>query len=226
MNTNVSESITENIFRDFYGTNTFIEKTAIPNYYGFKSKKGTTYKGYPDFFLDNENNDFVIIVEAKAIEHSSAEAEIKFYIENNSIENKDIIGIAISGQDISQVKITYYIKLQSEEKINKLNVADVMFPLSVIQNKYKKYKNGETISDEDLIKTIKELNEKFHQGNKIRDTQRSLFFSGIMIALTNANFRSTYKHILEPKVEEIITTSTKVLKAHNMNNARFLTRLG
>lgn len=26
-----SESVTENIFRDFYGSNVFIEKSAIPN---------------------------------------------------------------------------------------------------------------------------------------------------------------------------------------------------
>jgi hypothetical protein len=48
----VSETKTENIFRDFYGAITFIEKSAIPNTYGFRSKKGTIYKGYPDFFRD------------------------------------------------------------------------------------------------------------------------------------------------------------------------------
>ena len=50
--TNNSETITENIFRNFYGTNTFIEKSAIPKSYGFTSKKGTDYNGYPDFFID------------------------------------------------------------------------------------------------------------------------------------------------------------------------------
>ena len=217
MKNKVSETNTENIFREFYGTKTFIEKSAIPNIYGFRSKKGTTYKGYPDFFLTQENKDYVIIVEAKSIEHSLAELEVQFYMENNSIYDKDIIGIAISGQDISQMKITYYIKLQSEAKIEKLNIADVMFPIDVLEKKYWKYKNGETISDDDLIKTIKELNETFHQGNKIRDTQRSLFFSGIMIALTNQNFRSTYRNIESPSKEE--TTSVKVLKSHNMNKA-------
>lgn len=39
----VSETVTENIFRDFYGANTFIEKSAIPSGYGFTSKKGTSY---------------------------------------------------------------------------------------------------------------------------------------------------------------------------------------
>ena len=41
-----SETITENIFREFYGNGAFIEKSAIPSHYGFKSKKGTGYKGY------------------------------------------------------------------------------------------------------------------------------------------------------------------------------------
>ena len=45
----VSETVTENLFRDFYGANTFIEKSAIPSGYGFTSKKGTSYSGYPDF---------------------------------------------------------------------------------------------------------------------------------------------------------------------------------
>ncbi len=44
-----SETITESIFREFYGLESFIEKSAIPSHYGFKSKKGTGYKGYPDF---------------------------------------------------------------------------------------------------------------------------------------------------------------------------------
>lgn len=35
----VSESITENIFRNYYGPNTFIEKSAIPKSYGFTQKR-------------------------------------------------------------------------------------------------------------------------------------------------------------------------------------------
>ena len=33
-----SETITENIFRTFYGASSFIEKSAIPSAYGFTSK--------------------------------------------------------------------------------------------------------------------------------------------------------------------------------------------
>lgn len=76
-----SETITENLFRDFYGAKTFIEKSAIPSGYGFTSKKGTDYAGYPDFFRAEE--EFCIVVEAKAIDHSAAQEETQYYMLNN-----------------------------------------------------------------------------------------------------------------------------------------------
>ena len=90
----VSETNTENIFRDFYGSTTFIEKSAISREYGFKSKKNTNYNGYPDFFkeviLDNGER-FFIIVEAKATNHQNACEEVLFYAKNNKIDEKDDI---------------------------------------------------------------------------------------------------------------------------------------
>lgn len=111
----VSETKTENIFREFYGTSEFIEKSAIPNYYGFKSKKLTENIGYPDFFKDLD--EFSIVVEAKAIHHSRAEEDTKFYMMENCITGKDIIGIAVSGQHINQIKVTYFYKLANSDKI-------------------------------------------------------------------------------------------------------------
>lgn len=212
----VSETKTENIFRDFYGAITFIEKSAIPNTCGFRSKKGTIYKGYPDFFRDE--TDYAIIVEAKAAKHSDAEAEVRFYMENNKI-NKDLIGIAVSGQDESQIKVTYFYKLKESLDIEPFKVKDTLLPLKSLEKKFYKHKYGETISDEELIRTLKGLNNRFHDGNKIRDTDRSLFFSGLMIALTDDNFRSTYKSIAAPSKKSLATTKATVLEAHNLNNA-------
>ena len=78
VNHNTSETKTENLFRDFYSVSAFIEKSAIPKEYGFKSKKGTSYKGYPDFFREEE--DYIIIVGAKAINHKNASAEVQHYM--------------------------------------------------------------------------------------------------------------------------------------------------
>jgi hypothetical protein len=69
-NISKSETVTENLFRDFYGSSTFIEKSAIPKQFGFQSKKNTSFKGYPDFLKEEEN--YVIVVEAKAINQDDA----------------------------------------------------------------------------------------------------------------------------------------------------------
>ena len=57
------------------------------------NQKNTQFKGYPDFF--KELNDFIIVVEVKAINHKDAISEVQYYMLNNSIQ-KDIIGIAIN----------------------------------------------------------------------------------------------------------------------------------
>ena len=69
------------------------------------------------------------------------------------------------------------------------------------------------------MKTLKELNKTFNDKNKVKDTERSLFFSGLMIALKDNTFRSTYKNIQAPSKEEISTIKITILEAHNLNNA-------
>lgn len=210
----VSETVTENIFREFYGPQTFIEKSAIPTSYGFSSKKETGYKGFPDFFKDEV--DYAIIVEAKSLKHSDAEKEVQFYMNNNNIK-KDIIGIAISGQHLNQIKVTYFYKIAEQDEIKEFLTKDTLLSLSETKKMFNKNKYGETITSENLVKTLKKLNETLHAGKKIRDTDRSLFFSGIMIALTNNNFRSTYKNIQPPSREELSSTKAVILESHNLN---------
>ena len=63
--TKSSETITEGLFRKFYGATTFIVKSAIPEEYGFKSKNDTNEPGYPDFFYETEK--YAIVVEVKPL---------------------------------------------------------------------------------------------------------------------------------------------------------------
>lgn len=191
-----SETVTENLFRDFYGPSTFIEKSAIPKKYGFKSKQnnvqGVSTEGYPDFFLATD--DYLIVVEAKATVHKKAQEEVQFYMLNNKYINKtDIIGIAISGQDQASLKVSYFYKLKGSNDIKKFG-GKTLLSLNLINEKFLNIKNGDMVSDEELTTILTGLNKSFHD-NKVRDTDRSLFFSGIMIALTNSNFLNTYKNI-------------------------------
>ncbi|WP_298034321.1 N-6 DNA methylase [uncultured Desulfovibrio sp.] len=213
--TKVSESITENIFREFYSKENFIEKSAIPNEYGFRSKNNTGEIGYPDFFKDLD--EYCIVVEAKSTKHSDAENEVKFYMQENNID-VDIIGIAISGQSIEQLKVTYFYKLSDKDEIFALKVKDSLISIDSLYKKFIKHKYGEVITDDELITVIKSLNETFHSGN-IRETERSLFFSGLMIALTNPTFRNTYKSIQKPSKEECSKIKITLLQAHHLNAA-------
>ncbi len=212
----ISETNTENIFRNFYGATTFIEKSAIPSQYGFKSKRGTNYKGYPGFFLDKGL--YAIIVEAKAELHFEAQEEVKYYLSKNKIKNKkDLIGIAVSGQSETDLKVSYYTLLKGQNEIISLDISKLI-KVEDIEKFYLRKKNGDQVSDAELTTILIGLNQIFHDNN-VRDTDRSLFFSGIMIALKNKNFRSTYKNIQQPTDEERASVGTNLLDAHYMNNA-------
>lgn len=209
-----SETVTENIFREFYSANLFVEKSAIPNRCGFKSKNKTSNKGFPDFYLDMES--FSIIVEAKALKHSAAEDEVQFYMNNNNL-NTGSLGIAISGQELSQLKVSYFYKESPDSDTAKLNVKDKLLSLDNLNQLFIQKSRGGVVSEEELTTTLKYLNEEFHREGKVRNTDRSLFFSGILIALRNNNFRNRYKSTLAPTEEDLSTTDTTILEAHYLN---------
>lgn len=212
---NPSEAITESIFRNFYGTNTFLEKASIPETYGFKSKKGTSKRGYPDFFLDSYN-EYCIVVEIKAYieDHSIAQKEVKHYMNNNNI-TKDIIGMAISGQNLNDLRVSIYFKL-SKGKVNYIDTKKLL-SLNDIKKEYEKRNPPNTISNDELIKELKKLNKEWHSMS-LQPAYRSLLFSAIMIALKNSNFRSTYKFITPPSKSDS-TNANIIVESSNMNKA-------
>ncbi len=211
----ISETITENIFRKFYEPGMFIEKSAIPSHYGFKSKKKTAFKGYPDFFRDEEE-EFVIIVEAKADNYEAACEEVKWYAQNNKIE-KDVIAIAISGQTEASYKAGLYF-IVGEGDYTEVPTDGKLLPLKDIIKLYRKCKYGESTSADALKNTIQQLNKEF-QNNNIKDTERSLFFAGLMIALKDSTFAKTYKSIQSPTDEEREASQYRIIDSHNLNTA-------
>lgn len=216
MATKISETVTENIFRSFYGPNQFIEKSAIPASYGFKSKKGSGKEGYPDFFCSCD--EFSIIVEAKARNHESAKSEVQFYMEHNQIST-DTIGIAVSGQTVQDLNVTYYLFLYGSTKATELKADSALLTIDNIEKLYKKSKCAEITTIEHLTKTLHQLNKQFQYENIVRDTERSLFFSGLMIALKDLTFRSSYESIQAPSKDEANASRTAMMEAHLLNEA-------
>ena len=101
--TKSSETITEGLFREFYGATTFIEKSAIPEEYGFKSKNNTDEPGYPDFFYETDKYAIVVEVKPLSTEFSKACKEAKFYAKENDLK-KDVFAISMAGQNESDYK--------------------------------------------------------------------------------------------------------------------------
>ena len=209
----VSETVTENIFREFHGAKRFLEKSAIPRSYGFISKNQTDNVGYPDFFLDE---DLILVVEAKATNHDNAVEELLFYMENNSFSNqRDCIGIAVSGQNTRKhpLQVSYFIKFAVDSSPIELNIDKSLLSVENLKKIYLKQKR-EKFSDslDNLTRTLSSLNSQFQKDNIVRDTERSLFFSGLMIALKDLTFRRTYQTIEKP-----IGGSQKLIEAAILN---------
>ena len=115
--------------------------------------------------------------------------------------------------------MTYFLLINGAKKAVELEVDGVLLKLDNIRKIYIKARHAEIATEEHLTKTLHSLNKQFHDDEIVRDTERSLFFSGLMIALKDVTFRSTYSQIQEPSKEEAKASRTKLLEAHLLNEA-------
>ncbi len=137
----MAESTTENLFREFYGASTFVEKRDIPKKFGFRSKRGGSKDdGYPDFFKDMGS--WLIVVEAKSGEpgpksdHAAAEADVRSYMTTNAVPNTDIVGIAVSGQTEDSLRVTHFFRKAGTEEIEELDDPRSLVSLGALTKHY------------------------------------------------------------------------------------------
>lgn len=109
-----------------------------------------------------------------------------------------------------------FIKLK-DSQYKEINVNGKLIPLDEIANIYRREKIGDCISDAKLNLILTELNNTFHEPMKIKDTERSLFFAGIMIALKDDTFRGTYQFAKTPTKEERENSKYVMPDSHNLN---------
>ncbi|PKI89878.1 restriction endonuclease [Actinomycetales bacterium SN12] len=205
----MAESTTENLFREFYGAQTFIEKRDIPKKFGFQSKReGSTVDGFPDFFLDM--GDWLIVAEAKSgdvgprTDHAAAEAEVQMYMQANAVPHVDIVGIALSGQTLESLRLTYFLRRGGSEEVEQLDELRALVSLDALTKHYMASAHGDPLSDAELTRFLMQLNVRFHKDSRVRDTERSLFFSALMIALDDEPFRNMYGSVSEPEDERLV----------------------
>lgn len=174
------------------------------------SKRGNK-NGYPDFILYSKKYpELIIVVEAKADTNKHVSATMDHYAAyavdgallyaSFLAKEFDVLAIGISGEKRSQMRISHYLHLKEEKAAypvldDKILSIDEYFEWIQHSN----YKFNQDYGK--LIAYTKTLNETLH-AKKIKEAQRALLISGILIALKDNAFKASYKK--HEKVEQLV----------------------
>lgn len=244
-----NERITENLVRSHFSklgyyknSDLIIEEQkssspAIDKLLKNSSKKGLG-KGFPEFIVRSKSlSDFLIVVECKADtkKHEStnhdkySEYAVDGVLLYSSYLSKqyDILAIAVSGQDEKELKISHYLHLRNTNRPVSFFGREILS----FNDYYEGFIHSEAKFNQDysqLLEYTKKLNEVLHS-KKIKEAQRSLLISGILIALQNKAFRGGYKlhkkseqlanNLLSTIVDEFANASLPADKVNNLKQA-------
>jgi type I restriction-modification system DNA methylase subunit len=241
----VNERKTEFIVSQHFQNDTYkkvhieMQKSDIPKInklLKYASKKGGGV-GCPEFIITfKEVPNFLIVVECKAetSRHKSKTLDkynsyaVDGVLLYSSFLSKeyDVLSIAVSGQTKSELQVSHYLQLTSEDTSTELTLPNKLLPFENYLRAYlespQKYKHDYF----SLINYCRTLNNKLH-GHKILANQRGLLLSSILIALDNKAFRKSYNDIEEPQVladnlvDTVIVELKKTLppkKVENLNH--------
>lgn len=165
------------------------------------SKRGNK-NGFPDFIIwSKKYSEFLIVVEAKADENKHSSDTMDHYADYAvdgallyaSFLSKefDVLAIGISGEKAECVRISHYIHLKQERTAHPFfdhKILSLEEYFDEIQRSNYKFNQDYT----KLITYTKVLNETLH-AKKIKESQRALLISGILIALKDRAFKDGYK---------------------------------
>ena len=209
-----NESITDDIIRDFFTTNSLykenkviIEKQStqtkkIDKLLKNASKSGDG-KGYPDFIIQyKENPNLIIVIESKAdiLKHQSNTFDkFKDYAVDGVLlyssflsKEYDVLAIAVSGEDKNRLRVSHFLQLKNTKEAHPIFNEDKLLTLSDYENGYQSDERKFNQDFQELLKYSKTLNDKLHT-LKVKESERSLLISGTLIALTDKAFCTSYK---------------------------------
>ncbi len=244
-----NERKTENIVRKYLTNNGYFDNTniiveeqksdfaLIDKLLSNASKKGTG-KGYPEFLIRSKDySDFLIVIECKADPKKHESSTLDKYSEcavdgvllytSFLAKEFDVLAIAISGQNEAELKISQFLQLKGTQKAHKFLGKELLS----LDDYYSAYLQSELKFNQDYLKLLqytKDLNDLLHS-KKIKEAQRSLLISGILIALQNVAFKSSFsahkkpeqlaKNLLSTIVDEFTNANLPADKVNNLKQA-------
>ncbi|MDD5063645.1 MAG: N-6 DNA methylase [Phycisphaerae bacterium] len=194
------------------------------------SKKGEG-AGYPEFIISfSDNQNFIIVIECKSSvkkhESKNRDKYSEYAVDGALLyasylsKEFDVLAIAVSGQSFGELKVSHFLHLKGENNAvpkfsNKLLDLD-----SYIQGYVKSPEKFRQDYDS-LLDFSKELNEELHS-KKVKESQRSLLISGILIALENSAFEISYKKHSKPEdlANNLADTISNELKNANLHGKK------
>ncbi len=225
----INERKTENLIRSLLRENQYISKSIcieeqksdnpkIAKLLKYASKKGLG-TGSPEFIISfKKYPELLVVIECKAspLKHRSKTLD-KFsefacdgallYASYLSKEY-DVIAIGVSGEKKSTLKIDAFIHLKNEPSAVDFDIKDILPP----EDLYRQYIQTPEKFNVDYSKLLtysQELNGRLHR-LRIKESQRSLLISSILIALKNKAFSGGYlkhktaKQLAENLVQAVI----------------------
>lgn len=244
----MNERITENFVRSeltklgYYDDHSIIveeqksENPRIKKLLKMASKKGTG-AGYPEFIIHSETyGDFVIVIECKAdvTKHVSKNLDhpADFAVDGSLLyasylsKEFDVLAIGVSGQNESEMLVSHHVWLKSNDYFPYFG--DQFLSFSNYLNAYQTSPQKFRQDYDSLLLYSQELNSTLHS-RKIKEAQRSLLISGILIALNNKAFSSGFKghktakqlasNLVETISNELVSANISDTEVSNLKQA-------
>jgi type I restriction-modification system DNA methylase subunit len=233
----MNERITEDIVRDHFKKDISFDqilleeqKSKIPRIEKLlrSASKSGNGAGKPEFIITflKDNPDYVIVIECKpdiTKHESKTRNNYKSYAVDGVLlyssylsKDFDVLSIAVSGEKKNNLKISHFLQLKGEIEAKPIFGDKLLTITNYLDPKPDEKKFKEDYDK--LIKYSQTLNDKLHS-LKIKESQRSLLLSGILIALDDKHFRGGYKAHDEAKdvAKDLVDTIEKRLQ-RELNN--------
>lgn len=232
----MNEKITEDLVREHFKKDinfdniTFEEqKSKIPHIDKLlkNASKSGIGGGKPEFIITfKDNQDLIIVIECKA-DVTKHESDTKDKYKDYAVDGVllyssflskeyDVFSIAVSGEDIKNLKISHFLQLKGEKDVKPM-FGDELLSVDNYLNGYKTSEQKFNQQYHELLKYSKTLNDFLHS-KKVKESQRSLLISGILIALDYEPFETSYKtHKNTKQLANSLVTTIKNQLSNTLN---------
>lgn len=158
--------------------------------------------GQPEFIISSSvHTDFIIVIECKAdiTKHESTTRDkYSDYAVDGALlyashlsKQFDVLAVAVSGQAVREIKVNHFLALRGAKRV------ETIFGNQLLryEDYYAGYASDPRKFNQDyerLLGYTRDLNEILH-AKKVKESQRSLLISGILIALKSRAFEASFR---------------------------------